>query len=106
MEVVSVKLMYLCHVLQRLSKQFPIITFDVAWLTKSDVMRWNTTLAPFPIVWFISFKVLQKGEIFGRSSQPKQSYAPQLVHQLLKKTTNKSLKWFLTMGKNTIVDRR
>ena len=30
MEVVSVKLMYLCHVLQRLSKQFPIITFDIA----------------------------------------------------------------------------
>ena len=30
MEVVSVKLMYLCHVLHRLSKHFLIITIDVA----------------------------------------------------------------------------
>ena len=30
MEVVLVKLMYLCHVLHRLSKHFPIITFDGA----------------------------------------------------------------------------
>ena len=30
MEVVSVKPMYLCHVLRRLSKHFLIITFDVA----------------------------------------------------------------------------
>ena len=32
MEVVSVKLMYLCHVLHRSSKHFRSISFDVAWL--------------------------------------------------------------------------
>ena len=30
MEIVSVKFIYLCRVIQRLGKQFPIITFDVA----------------------------------------------------------------------------
>ena len=69
MEVVSLKLMYFCHVLHRLSKHF--LTFDDAWLTKSNVMRWNITLASFAFVWFIPFKVLQKGESI-RSSQPNQ----------------------------------
>ena len=69
MEVVSLKLMYLCHVLHRLSKHF--LTFNVAWLTKSNVMRWNITLATFAFVWFIPFKVLQKGQSI-RSSQPNQ----------------------------------
>ena len=43
MEVVSVKLMYLCDVLHRLSKHFLIITFDRCCLTyqkvKVKVMR-------------------------------------------------------------------
>ena len=69
MEVVSLKLMYLCHVLHRLSKHF--LTFDVAWLTKSNVMRWNITLASCAFLWFIPFKALKKGESI-RSSQPNQ----------------------------------
>ena len=62
-------LCHFCHVLHRLSKHFIVITFDVVWLTKSNVIRWNITLASFALVWFIPFKTLQKGEIF-RSSQP------------------------------------
>ena len=95
MEVVSLKLMYLCHVLYTLSKHF--LTFNVAWLTKSNVMRWSITLASFAFVWFIFFKVLQKGESIC-SSQPNQNNDPQLVHQLLEETTTKSLKCeFLAM---------
>ena len=49
---------------------FLVITFDVAWLTKNNVMRLNITLVQFPLVWFIPCKVLKKGEIV-RSSQAK-----------------------------------
>ena len=50
--------MSLCHVLHRLSKHF--LTFDVAWLTKSNVMRWNIIQATFAFVWFIPFVVYRE----------------------------------------------
>ena len=54
----------------QLAPWFSCYYFDVAWLTKNNVMRLNITLVQFPLVWFMPCKVLKKGEIV-RSSQAK-----------------------------------
>ena len=51
MEVVSI--VYLCYELHRLIKHFLIITFEVAWLIKNNVMCWNITLASFSLVVYV-----------------------------------------------------
>ena len=74
MEVVSVKLMYLCRVLPRLSKHFLLSLSMSLDLPKVNVKPRNITLASFSLVWVISFKIIQKLEI-ARSSHPKQSHS-------------------------------
>ena len=74
MEVVSVKLMYLCHVLHRLSKHFLLSLSMSLDLPKVNVKHRNITLASFSLVWVIPFKIIQKLEI-ARSSHPKQSHS-------------------------------
>ena len=63
MEVVSLKLMYLCHVLRRFSKHFLIITFDVAGLTKksklSCALKFHTSIIGFCMVY--PYQGLTKG---------------------------------------------
>ena len=74
MEVVSVKLMYLCHVLHRLSKHFLLSLSMSLDLPKVNVKHRNITLASFSLVWVIPFKIIKKLEI-ARSSHPKQSHS-------------------------------
>ena len=54
MEVLLVNLMYLCHVLHKLSKHFLIITFDGA----CDVLKYHTSIICSCIVY--SFQSLTK----------------------------------------------
>ena len=74
MEVVSVKLMYLCRVLPRLSKHFLFSLSMSLDLPKVNVKHRNITLASFSLVWVIPFKIIQK-LLIARSSHPKQSHS-------------------------------
>lgn len=51
MEVVSI--VYLCYEIHRLIKHLLIISFEVAWLIKNNVMCRNITLASFSLVVYV-----------------------------------------------------
>ena len=77
-------IMYLCHGLHKLSKHF--LPFDVDWLTKSNVMCWNITLASFAFVWFIPFlsKSYKRETVFVQANRTK-------FHDPLEERPTKSL---------------
>ena len=56
MEVVSDKLMYLSPSTPQVKWTFSYFYLDVAERTKSNVRRWNITLASLALAWFIPVK--------------------------------------------------